>query len=716
MAKRKKPSSGGGRIPNTEPRIQTFKDFGGCNFQVNPRDFKYSFNQPDDIKQDPQSDLQMNFMVVQNNAKIAANKTIETREADRVIATAPEGTEFTDVCLLVGSELYIACTDKNVWYKDLSEEGTEMTGKVEIQDIDGEEKDNTWTCLGYADDSLVGLTAGKQMFTGPMGSHVLRNAKKVPDPEAIPFSRLKGVGIKISKTQTEECVFRIGLYYTRVNKYGPTLASPQTVIYASKPTTEWSGVSYLSITGDEPSGYDIKAVELYYVEGDYQDPAFLGRTEMIDGDGGSWNFNWTGYLFDTSMWTLANLTVPTENYTAGVPASKMSYIDGRCYFYGGDPDYRLWIGGNPGNRFSVSTGTGGGFCDVEPGSGQSIRVVKKFKTQSGSNIVTILCDNPNSSREHRHNLLENNITISNEQSAKGWQTEMVNGTVGCKSYYGCQVCADGLYAVSRYGLCLTTLTMEYNSQLKITYVSDPVEPAFVQRKGEHLSQSVLLYIADALYLAFGTGPSELDNVILCYDIGLKSWWTYTIDVDPPIVNMIQIDWEGMREGIGVVTHDAVLMIPTTELSEPKDNVDDDGLFPLVHIETGELSTTQPIQNSQHLTQIELRFDYFVGDLDVTVEGVDIFGRRIFTKKRMHCSDVVHQMSEYIRIDSKVESYRIVMQGRASFRLTHIMGKTYPLGNRLGIAYGFDSSQGHRSAWDIHPTFKNYNDIRDALIV
>ena len=39
MASSKQRSQGGGRKANSEPRLQVFKEFGGCNFELSPREF-----------------------------------------------------------------------------------------------------------------------------------------------------------------------------------------------------------------------------------------------------------------------------------------------------------------------------------------------------------------------------------------------------------------------------------------------------------------------------------------------------------------------------------------------------------------------------------------------------------------------------------------------------------------------------------------------------
>jgi hypothetical protein len=603
-------------------------------------------------------------------------------------------------------------------------------------------EDNTWTFLGYADDQLVGMTANKQLWNGPIGDFELANALTLANPSALAFSDLicvpvnaptatpPVIGITIADHATTTEPFRITVSYTILNEFGPTLPSPPLTFYASKPTTEWTTAKFVKVSGTVPNfryedtvgvSMGVVAVELYYTEGEYQEPAFLGRVNIPDittitapattiPATKPWSFNWTGYQVDTSQWAIANLVQPTQNYTTGAPASQMAVLDGQLYFWGGEPRYRIWIGGGPGNRFSVSPGTGGGFVDVEPGTGTVVRDVLKFKTQQGAAIVTCLCDNVNSQRENRFNLVESTISISDEQSVKGWQAEKIAGAVGCKSSHGAVAAGDGLYAVSRYGLAITTLTMEYNSQLQVMYISDPIAPVFLKQYGHQLDMAILFEVAGVLYMAFGAEDGTLDNVIFCYDIALKAWWTYTLDIKTPILNMIHIDYEGAREGIGIITGDAVFLMPTTR---------DEGFDVLpIHdilIESGELTTMQPLQSMHHLAQLEFRFDYFIGEMDVTVEMIDQFGRTITTARNITHDTLQHQLSEYIRIDAVVESYKIVMRGPARMRLTHFIAKLYPKSNRIGMSWGFDSQQSHTSPGSIHRTFSSYNDLKEAII-
>lgn len=697
----KQRSQGGGRKSNSEPRIQVFKEFGGCNFQLSPRSFTLG-KQPDE----EQSDLQMNFVVIQDNVQVTDNKTLETRDNIVKLFDAPDGKKLTDVSVLVGGELYIGCTDGTLAYGTL--EYGELSGTVQLDNKTGTE--HHWESLAYVDDKLVGTTAENQLWTGAIGEHVMENAKRVPDPDAPTMNNVIPRGtLKISPTMTEEMCFRIAVAWSYVNKYGPTECSDQFSFYANYPVSEWHGGCFAQIQGSAPHGYGIKAVEVYYNVGNASSLQFAGRTDMDDG--GPWMFDWIGYLDVTSMWPMANLLSPTENVTEGVKASRVTCIDSRLYFWGSTEEpQRLWIGGNPGNLFSVSPGTGGGFVDVEPGSGQEVRYVDKYKTQSGNSIVTMLCDSDNSNKEQRFNLVENTVTISNEQNMKSWQAEQVAGAVGCKSFHGAKVCEDGLYSISRYGLALTTMTMEYNSQIRANYVSSAIKPVFTDKLGELLSNAVLLEADGVLYCCFGKGDGAMDNILFCYDIDLKAWWTYSLDVDEPIIDLIHIDYEGNQEGIGIVTEDHVFMLPLTLSDEESEPATFETL-----IQTGELSTTQPQQNWFYLSQLEFRFDYIVGDMRIELTGIDQFGRKVSTVKNISHDTVQYNDSEYMRVDLRLQSYQLRITGICRFRMTHFMAKVYTMSSKQGLVWGFDDSQSYRSFGDIHPTFRDYNDIRKAII-
>lgn len=699
----KQRSQGGGRTANSEPRLQVFSQFSGCNFELSPRSFTLGIDEDD-----MQSDLAMNYVAIQNNVSVESNKTLQTRNKIEKLFDSPAGKNFTDASILVGERLYIATTDGDIYYGNIA---GSLSNKVTLDNKTGSA--HHWESLEYFDDRIIGTTLENQLWTSTPGNMTtMANAKKVPDPSALPFSALTGRGkLTLSQTMTDECCFRVGIGYSYVNKYGPTKCSEQVSFYTNIPVDEWHSGQYLQIAGTAPTGYDIQAVELYFTTGNSSSMMFCGRVDLSNG--GAWRFNFVGYLDATSMWPIANLVTPEENYTEGVPASRCTCIDGRMYFWGSTADpYRLYIGGNPGNLFSVSSGVGGGFVDVEPGSGQEIRYVDKYKTQSGNSIVTMLCDSPNSTNEQRFNLVENSVTISNEQSMKSWQAEQVAGAVGCKSFHGGLVAEDGLYSVSRYGIALTTMTMEYNSQIRANYVSDPVKPVFTDPSGYDLRNAVLLEVDGILYFAMGDSTQDhLDNMLFCYDIDGKAWWTYTLDVQEPIINLIHIDSMHHREGIGIITEKAVYLLPTTQDDAPTDKrlVD-------VNIQTGELAAQQPQQGWIHLTQLEFDFDFFVGDLTIELIGTDYFGRRINTTKHISHTNVQYGLEEFMRVDLKMRSYKLVFHGKCAFRMSHFMGKEYVMSNKISLVYGFDDSQSMRSFGDIHPTFKSYNDIRQAMNV
>jgi hypothetical protein len=705
MPSSKPRAQGGGRAANSEPRTQVFKEFGGCNFELSPRDF--TLGKP--VYQE-QSDLQMNYVVIQNNASISSNKTIETRNNLVTLFTAPTGRTFTDACILIGRELFIGLDNGDLKYGNI--DGNTLSNVTLTNNTDGTPAHH-WRSLAYADDKLIGTTQENQLWTGTVSSHTISNARRVPDPSVLTVANnltAKG-SLSISATMDDTHPYRVAVAYAYINKYGPTAHSPQLTFYANYPVDEWHGGRYLQIHGTASTGYAIQAVEFYYTTGNSSSLLFAGRNDIPSGNGGAWSFNWFGYLDTTTMWSVANLIAPTENYTEGAKASRVACIDSRMYFWGSSSEpQRLYIGGNPGNLFSISPGTGGGFVDIEPGTGQDIRVVTKYKTQSGASIITMLCNSKNSSMEQRFNLVENSVSLSNEQSMKSWQAEQVAGSVGCKSYNGALVCEDGLYSVSRYGLALTTMTMEYNSQIRANYVSDPIKPAFIDKNRSLLSNSALIECDGVIYLAFGRDDSTLDNILFCYDIDQKAWWTVSLDIDEAILNMIHVDYEGYREGIGIITANHIYLLPLTK----NDTISTNANFQ-VTLQTGELSTQQPQQGWFYLSQLEFRFDYFIGDITIELTGIDQFGRKVSTKKEISHTSTVYNDVEHMRIDLRLQSYQIRITGQARFRLTHFIAKLYVMSAKQGLVWGFDDSQSFREFGDIHPTFHNYNDIKQAII-
>lgn len=716
-------AQGGGRTPNSEPRLQVFRDFGGMNFQLaNRLDGGVTV---DVARDDPgdQTDLQMNYTFLQNNVSVAGNKTLETRDDIVTLFDAPDGVSFTGPAQLIGPKLYVAKSDQNVAIGDLDERaeaGSPVTLSQEVTLTNETGSEHHWTSLDYYDDKLIAQTSENEVWTGDVSSFSvseLANARQIPDPTGDFHGHLTGMGsLRLSLTMSQECPFRIELAYTYVNKYGPTRVSPNTVFYASAPVSEWHAGCYLQVNAPEtiPQNMGVRAIELYYSTDNAMTLLFLGRVDVAE-TATTWSFNWYGYIDSTSMWPTGNLIAPTENYTKGVHASQACNIDGRMYFWGdSDEPQRLYIGGNPGNLLSISPGTGGGFVDIEPGTGQEVRYVCKYKTQSGNSIVTMLCDSPNSTKEQRFNLVENSIALSNEQSMKSWFAEQVAGAIGCKSFHGGVVCQDGLYSVSRYGLALTTMTMEYNSQIRTTYVSDAIKPVFTDAADmdTRLSNAMLLECDGVIYMALGASSDQegnLDNVLFCYDIDLKAWWSHTLNVDSPILSLFHVDWQGQREGIGIVTADHVYMLPTTD-SDEESVLPDHGFL----VESAQLSTQMPQQGWQWLSQLEFHFDYLVGDIDIEVRMVDMFGRQLRVRKHVSEPEELFDAVVHMRVDQRVMSYVITMTGHARFRMTHFIARVYTLSNKVGQVWGFDDSISHRTAGSVHPTFKCYNDVRRAI--
>jgi hypothetical protein len=704
-----------------------FRDFGGINFEnANRVEGGVSVDAERDDQGD-QTDLQMNYMFLQNNVSVASNKTLETRDDIVTLFDAPSGVRFTGPVRLIGPKLYAAKSDGSIGRADLDQRAGSASPLVVSTNLtldNNTGSQHVWTSFDHYDDKLVALTTQNEIWTGDVSAYsvsTISNARQVPDPDtsfAIGGStgnRLNPKGsLRISQTFSDDYPFRIIIAHTYVNKFGPTKVSPNTVFYANHPVSEWHAGCYLQINGIIPSGYSIRAVELYYAADNAMDMLFLGRTDVAP-TATTYSYNWYGYIDATSMWPTANLIAPTENYTKGVHASHCCNIDGRMYFWGDrSQPQRLYIGGNPGNLFSVSPGTGGGFVDVEPGTGQEVRHVCKYKTQSGNSIVTMLCDSPNSRKEQRFNLVEDTVSLSNEQSMRSWNAEQVAGAVGCKSFDGVVVCEDGLYSVSRYGLALTTMTMEYNSQIRTNYVSDAIKPVFTDAadKETRLAGSMLLEVDGVIYMAMGTSSDEegrLDNVLFCYDIDLKAWWTHTLDVDSPILGLFHVDWQGQREGIGIVTASHIYMLPTTD-SDEESALPNHGFL----IESAQLSTQMPQQGWQYLSQLEFHFDYLVGDVTIRVRMVDMFGRKLDVVKHIHEDEEQFDFVTHMRIDLRVMSYVITMSGTARFRLTHFLARVYTISNKLGQVWGFDDSISHRSAGSVHPTFKCYNDVRRAI--
>ena len=672
---------------------------------------------------------------------------------------------------------------------------------------------------------------------------------------------------------TVDLTHRIQIAYTYSNKFGQTLTSNWATVYSNLNPLNWNsntGGAQISQIVPGTTGvldYEITGVDIYYTKDDNLDQIYLGHIEKnYDEDASentlepesTWKYVWYGAYSDLAEWTNVSLTVPTENTTKGVDAAYMNVHDGRCYFFGGSKKYRLYIGGRVGNELCIATGVGGAYVDIEPGSGMVINNTHKFKTYNGANIVTIMCGHPNTHQVRRFNLIQTNVTLTNELSSAGFMTEEVSNVVGSLSHHGSGVWAQGLFTLSRYGLALTTQQMENSNNLRAQLVSDAIQPIFTESLASALNNTQMIFVDDIVYFALSKGPqylncgligqiystdiqyytrnngayteddpeseseyynniytyyvqeAVLDDIIFAYDINSQAWYTFTYqpnlldasiddfgpdtpqdagypsapsvgdiihctvndtywrynglwgnqyavgvteddnytwvastvphminnvpcysqdelsyhltNVSTSILSLINFDSQSSPEGIGIVTTDRIEMIPTAGIIDNAPSYNSSGEIEVpnfvAHIETGELSTSSPPQQFHQLSQLEFRFDYFFGDIDIDVEGVDYYGRTFHVHKDVTYDEIVQDLAVYVRVDYIVNTYNIKIKGRAHFRLTHVMAKVYPESRKINLVYGFDDSnlykKRHGGTQFTHHYIKDYNNLRRAL--
>ena len=708
MARKKKGTATQKAMTSSEPRVTSLRQWQGINVLEkspgwNPLESAFA--------EANQSDLKDNFLMVQNNCLVTTPQTIETRDDDVLVALPPEGIEFTGVACLQKNNLICAFDDGSIRVHVLGAEDVRSWTTVPVSDPDATDDTPvpTWTEIDYYADILICFSDGAECFIGSLGTMTTEGISSYPlvsEPTDAPT--LKPMG-----ALEEGEISRVQMCYVYTNVFGSTMRSPVATIYTSSSPVEWSGAQYLKVSGTAPTGKHITGVDIYFTMDDSTEYAYAGHVTLEDG--GPWSYNWLGALGDTSQWTNVSLEIPTENTTKGVNARYMTHIDGRLYFWGGDLEYRLYIGGNPGNELSVARGVGGAFVDIEPGTGTSVECVLKHKTYSASSIITVLCGNPNTEQVKRFNLLETNVTVTNELTSKGYMTEEVSNVVGCNSRWGAGVFEDGLYAVSRYGLALTTHAMEYNNQLRVGYVSDQIKPIFTDRLGKRLNNARLVYVDGLIHLVLGQEDSDnLDPVIFVYDIGLKAWWTYTYGTDEKILHVMAIDSQEWEEGVGVITPTKFALIPTTG---PK--LDTAPNFGDSYLETGELSVRLPPNESIWLEQIELDFDYFVGEAEVVISGVDYYGRRFEVRKEISYDEMVTNLQAWVRVGMIIRTYHLRLKGPARFRLTQILQKTYAQSGKINLVYGLDSWAEVRNHYDDtgadHHRIDSYNNLYHALV-
>ena len=784
-------------IQSSEPRLISFKGWQGVNFVDSPLTWNplesYSKTGSESSRQ---TDLPTNYLMVQNNLNTTETLGVETRMDSLVVGNAPSNYDFTGVSSIYKHWVFLVArsTDttwhETIFYKDLldnSETWTELALKVgsnvsptgyEVCEIGFFEGNIVATIRDHNVTPDAGLLALAAVSTDEADmtisisgvnwanqSQPLANTI-VDTPKISPVTDRPGVSPVITATGmnqgdslTNNTPIRVQVKYCYTNRLGSTLCQADVNCaqkYVEYSPALWTTERYVTITPAANETVDVTSatgIDFYARDTENLDWVFIGHinttpTAIMNK---SWKYVWYGNMTDISQWTTSQLMVPTDNTTHGPDATHFDSHDSRMYFWGmPSKPYRLWVGGNPGSEFSIARGLGGAWVDIEPGSGYDVMGTAKWKTVSGANIVTIMCGNKNTTKIKRFNLVETNLTLTNEVAYKSYMYEEVSNVVGCNSRWGYGVYTDGLYALNRYGLMLTTMAMEYNSQMKNQKMSSAIDPIFTERIGKRLRDGRMVCINDVIYIALSEDPEDesdepigLDNVILCYDIGLKAWYTWTHDesFDTPdpdhVLHIFAIDSDEFIEGLGAVTKKQVRLYPTTgtqRVCVPEFNV---------LMETGELSPRQPLQAFWYLQQLELRFDYFVGDPDdpatVLIEGVDYYGRFFSIEKKLniksrHWQDVndnglpdtgdpIEQRAyvEYIRIDKIVESFRIRLQGHARFRLTHINAKMYQQADTIGTPYGFDANDSYRNRRNfskqhkIHHYIDDYNNLRRAVV-
>lgn len=665
----------------------------------------------------------------------------------------------------VKNNSYIPCSIKEIGYYEEQLVATvdfSDTGKVCLAKVDLAEDGSSISVKGmnWSEDPIPTESREDRIVSTPF----------INNPGGNDRPYIHAVGMAESQTApttvSDKAVVRVEVIYCYVNRMGSTISSQPATLYTEFSPALWSSAKYMEVRNkeytppdpDNPNpqppapdqnvkiGSGISGIDFYARDTENTDYVFVGHIDIdyskADANGYvPWVYNWLGNMTDISQWENSQLQVPSENNTQGPNVTHFAAHDSRIYYWGQkDKPYRLYIGGNPGAEFSVARGLGGAWIDIEPGSGYEIAGTAKWKTVQGANIVTIMCGHRNTNRVKRFNLVETNITITNEISYKGYMYEEVSNVTGCNSRYGYGVFADGLYSLTRYGLMLTTMAMEYNSQMRNQNASEVIKPIFTERIGDRLRDGRLVCIDDVIYIALSEDPKgegepiNLDNVILCYDMDVQAWYTFTHDEhlnhakqqDPDLIHHIfAVDSDEHVEGLGVITDSEVRLYPSTGIQE--DTVPE---FTVL-IETGELMYKMPRQVFDWIEQLEFRFDYFIGDPDdpaeILIEGVDYYGRQFTITKKLNIkSRGYHGLEgeqrnyiEWVRVGKLVESLRIRIKGKARFRLTHINNKMYSQSDRIGTPYGFDAHDRyynrHGGETQIHHYINDYNNLRRAIV-
>ena len=755
----------------SEPKILAFKGWTGINIAESP--IGWSPDYSEDLSDHAQSDLKNTFFVVQNNLETTNQLAVETRRQDKIIAWRPldDGSDrphgyeasFKGASCVYHNWLICGFDDGKLRYRNLSDDistgWTEITHGWTPQD----NKNFSWTEIMPYDGSMICLNSDHKIFKfAPTstqktiddalraGQVILKKAVYVEKPEDPPTVKVLGDlrywdswkdyaeddvygyvdsdSTDFIRPDIERSPSTVRISYTYTNDFGSTTQSPDDEhVYLYSPSV-WNGGRCVEISGTAPE--NVTGVDIYFAVDDSMTKTIAGHVSVNKNR--TWSFTFTGAMMDVSSWSMSAINVPDANTTEGPNATYCTHINGRIYFWN-DKTYpeRVYIGGDPGHEFSIARGVGGAFIDIKPGNGNIVNGVVRYKTSSGNNIVTVLCGNRNTSSVRRYNIIETNITMTNELQAKAYEFEEVSNVIGCNSRYGYAVFEDGLYSISRWGLGVTTMAMEYNNQMRTSYVSEPIDPVFKDKLSVSTQNAHMCCMDGKIFIALGDKQRTddvLDPVIFVYDIKSKAWWTETIE-DPrapitqrpasEILHIFPLDSDEYEEGVGYICKDRVGFIPLTgELKPEKPK----GYKCLLM--TPELTTKTPVSSTHYLCQLDFRFDYLYTEKDIPltiyIEGVDYYGRHFKVEKKVDTNGVLKtQYPVWIRVDKLVETFRIVLVGYVRFRLTHIVEKLYQQSSKVNLVYGFNDhiwyQDAHGDMGLDHHYLDSYNNYREVIV-
>jgi hypothetical protein len=724
----------------SEPRAQVFNKWQGISIQGTPLDW-----QPYDDKPG-QSDLDLNFWHVQNNVECTDTATLESRRDTFKVCGVPEvGVKFTGVEYHIGDNLYLATDDNKIWCYRPKVHDHWINCPMTKRDKDPSKNvanSSPITAIYHFEQTLIALTEDNICYSGAIVMSVqsplymaapLDSAIEIPQTGISPGLTATPVGKLVELTGTipaNQVDVQLTFWVAFTNKFGSTAiyqASGQSkTIHVNIDPVEWSSAAYMKLTANVPQGYDITGVDFYVASYNETEGRFAVHVDVGAGHSGAISALWLGAMQDTSAWTSVSLIPPKDNTSRGPIARYLTEIDGRLYFWGSSETvtdkengpHRLYIGGNPGKELSIARGTGGAWVDL-PKNGLKITNVVKFVTYNTSSIITCICGSiyDNTDRLTHFNLLETSLSITNEISTKGYQFEEVGvKSFGCNSRWGSGVWEDGLYTINRYGLGKITYASESNNQPRLNYVSTNIESVFTSQLGDKTNGVRLCCIAGKFYMLMSLDDNEihhLDTLILVYDLAMDSWYTYTHDIDEIILHAFSYDFGGDAEGLGLITPDGVYVIPITMTPE---------LAPCTHEQlliSGQMAARQPLQTTDYLSQLEIHFNYIIGDLKVVLDGVDYYGRKVKVEKDISVTEFTRNYVDWMRVDLTMESYRVTISGTARFHMTHFIAKVYIKSKKTNIVYGFNdaASYQNRSGGEtfIHHKLDSYNNLKDAII-